>query len=196
MATILELNVVGKSLRATGIHLYPGDEVAEWRAAMTTAQQQLAGVSSGVGFFGSPGWVIAGAVATAAIEGALSSKSAKEGVHSLARANKLLENLRLSGETYLFGKVSGLDNPSPTAWRAQGDGYAAIDMSKVPMLDVGRILEAHGKTKADIQGGRLEVPANVAFVSLDEDFIRLRLEEGSFMNVRWSLVDTFRFVEA
>lgn len=196
MATVLDFEIVGKSHRATGIHLYPGDQVAEWRAALATAQQQFGGVSLGVGLLGSPGWVLAGAAAMGAIESVLSSKSAKEGVQTLALANRLLESLRLSGETYLFDDVSGLDNPSPSLWRAEGDSYTNIDMTKVPMLDVGRLLKTHNKTRSDIIAGKLRVRASMPFIGLDEDFIRLRLDDGRITNIRWSMVDTFRFSEA
>lgn len=196
MGLILDMSIAGREVRARGLRLYPGPEVAEWRATLAQAQQELGGTSSGIGLIGSPGWVIGGAMVLGALENALSSAKAKEGVRTLGRANEALKALRDNGKVFEIEQLRNLATPNPSAWVGDGDGYTMIDLNKVAFLDRGGIIKAHGKTKADVIGGKLRVASDVLYVGLDEDFHRFQLEDGSPLNVRWSSVDSFQIAES
>ena len=49
MSRSLVMNIAGKEIRAKGLRLYPGPEVAEWRATLAQAQQELAAHRRGSG---------------------------------------------------------------------------------------------------------------------------------------------------
>ena len=195
MARIIIMTLAGKEVRAMGLRLYPGPEVAVWRAMLAQAQQELGGTSSGIGLIGSPGWVIGGAMVLGALENALSSAKAKEGVRTLGRANKALKALRDNGEVFAIDQLRNLDTPNPSAWVGDGDGYKTIDLNKFAFFDRAGVIKTHGKTKADVIGGKLRVESDVLYVGLDEDFHSFQLENGSSLNVRWSSVDSFYIVE-
>lgn len=195
MSRILVMSIGGREVRARGLTLYPGPEVAEWRATLAQAQQELGGSSSGIGLFGSPGWVIGGAMVLGALENALNSAKAKEGVRTLGRANEALKGLRERGETFSIDQLRNLSTPNPSAWVGDGEGTKSIDLNKVAFLDRAAVAKSHGKTKADAVNGILRVDADVLYVGLDEDFVLFELEDGCPLHIRWSSVDSFRFDE-
>lgn len=118
------MSIGGREVRARGLTLYPGPEVAEWRAMLAQAQQELGGSSSSIGLFGSPGWVLGGAMVLGALESVLNSAKAQEGVRTLGRANEALKHLRERGETFPFNQLRNLSTPNPSAWVGDREGGA------------------------------------------------------------------------
>jgi len=196
MARILILSVAGREIKVQKLRLYPGPEVAGWRALLTQAQQNLGGVSSGIGLLGSPGWVIGGAMVLGALESVLSSGAAKEGVRRLGEANEALKSLRYDGHFFAFDDLRNLSIPNPAAWVGDRAGSKTIDLNKVAFLDRGGLIRSHNKTKADVAGGMLRVDADILYVGLDEDFFTFHLLDGSEVDIRWSSVDHYRFDES
>lgn len=134
-------------------------------------------------------------MALGALENALSSAKAKEGIRTLGRANEALKALRDNWELFAIDQLQNLDTPNPSAWVGDGEGYKTIDLNKVAFPDRGGIIKAHGKTKANVIGGKLHVESDVLYVGLDEDFYSFQLENGSALKVRWSSVDSFYISE-
>lgn len=189
----IEITVGGGSKLVTGIQLYPAVAVARWRGFMATAQQQLGGVSTGLGFWGSPGWAIGGAVVLGLVESALSSAKAKEGIQTLETANKLLADIRRKAQIFDLDDVENVAVPSPAGWVAEGDGFKRVAMNSVPMLSRSAFLRENGLSTADVVNGTVKVPARVKFVDLGEEFVSLRIdEEDAPINVRWAAVETFQ----
>jgi hypothetical protein len=162
---------------------------------MALAQQQLGGVSTGIGFLGSPGWAIGGALALGFLENALSSAKAKEGLQTLERANSALEAVRTASRIFDISDVPNIHIPVPAAWYASGEGTKKVEMSKVSMFDRGKFLRDHGLSKADVVGGIAEVASSIQFVGLGEEFLTFIMREGERVQVRWASVDTFRLVQ-
>jgi len=78
----------GTRLDITHVFLVPEPHLQEVYVLRTKAQQELAGFSSGIGFWGSTGWVLAGAAITRAVESIVSGAKAKDGIQLLLRAGE------------------------------------------------------------------------------------------------------------
>ena len=121
--TFIELTFGGGGpVTFTSLWLYPASGVAEWRQILATAHQQLGGVSSGLGFFGSPEWVFGAAAAAAVLEGIASSVKVQDGKRSLRTAETKFQDLRRSRRLFPVGKVLNLDLPQPAAWVSKHEG--------------------------------------------------------------------------
>lgn len=134
--------------------MFHAKAVAKWRGMIATAQEKLGGVQSGIGFLGSPGWVVTGSLVLGAIEGALSSASAKVGLKLLGEASEFLAEVHSRGVFVPVSELRGLDTPNPEAWTAFVEG--------------------------------------INFMSLGEEFIRVRTADGAEIMVRWSGVSSYQ----
>jgi len=85
LLSIIELETPFRIVPVSEVKMYHVKAVAKLRGILAAAQEKLGGVQTGLGFIGSPGWVIGGAVVLGAIEQALSSANAKIGVKSRIR---------------------------------------------------------------------------------------------------------------
>ena len=186
----LLIDVHGKSLSITHVRLYPSTIVQEWRAMVAKASTLMGGVSSPIGFLGSPEWVVGGAVVSGLLTSALSSTMAKEGTKTLSDAAALLARVRSSGIDYAVREIDGTDVPYPASWSAPGPWQNKLDYSKEAMLHRGTFLAKHGKTKADVVNGMISVDVTVPYVVLDPDMVAVRTDAG-LRHVRWSSVDAY-----
>ncbi len=125
-APITEVGVVlltsGQLLKLRGITLYPVEMVSEITKLREIALSKIGGVSSGIGFLGSPGWAIGAGAALGLIEGALSSSARKKGFQMLLEADQKHLSLRRTGRVFPFGRVINRDQPNPNLWRVEDDG--------------------------------------------------------------------------
>lgn len=156
----------GASVVAFAVRLYPTDIVTEWRQIVAQAQEQLGGVSSGLGFYGGPGWVIGASLALGVLEGIASSAKAQEGRKTLQLAGKAFESVRRGGRMFPIGKVANLDLPQPTAWEATSEGqrFAVLGDDFVGLQDgVGHLLQVRWASvtayRAILNGRDAEPPA-------------------------------------
>jgi hypothetical protein len=186
----IAISVHGKSLVVTHVRLYPSTLVREWQSMVAKASTLMGGVSSPIGFLGSPEWVVGGAVVSGLLTSALSSNMAKEGAKTLSDAAFLLARVRAAGAYYPIHEIEGIDLPYPQSWSAPGSSQVQLDYSKEAMLQRGAFLARHGKTKADVKDGMITVDVTVPFVVLDPEFVAVQTDDGA-RHVRWSVVDTY-----
>lgn len=69
----------GQILKIKGVMLYPSEELGRIATIRAEAAQKLGGVSSGVGFIGSPGWAIGAGAALGLLENIASGVAKKKG---------------------------------------------------------------------------------------------------------------------
>ena len=188
--TTLHLTVSGNALAATHVFLHPGDRVAEWRSMVGRAQAMMGGVSSPVGFLGSPEWVIGGAVVSGLLASAASNAMAKEGVKTLVEAQSLLADIRKAARQFEVRSVTGIELPYPAGWRARAPGGKMVEFNKVPMLQRSAFLQDHGRAKSDVANGWLMIDAVIDWTLLDTDCVSLQTSDGP-VAVRWPAVDTY-----
>jgi len=86
------------------IKLFDANEVARIFALKQNAQSLLGGVSTGIGFWGSPGWVVGGALALGFLEGLLSQSAAKKGARMLPRLMSVNKSFARRADSSRFPK--------------------------------------------------------------------------------------------
>lgn len=153
---ILELETNTRILPVTEIRMYHAKAVAAWRGQMATVQEKMGGVSSGIGFIGSPAYVVTGALVLGALEKAVSNANAKVGIKLLGEANAFLEEMHDRSVYFPIGEITNIDRPQPESWQAK-------------------------------QG-------TIDFMMLGGDFLRVRIEGGQQMDLRWSAVSSAALV--
>lgn len=161
----LEITLAGEQLTVTGVQLYPEPMVDEWRQLLADARAQLGGVSTGLGFIGSPEWVIGASIALGALEGLASAANAQEGRNSLRRAQRVHTDLRRAGRVFRPSALADLDLPVPAAWSARSDGTAYVSLGEdflmVETLEKGCLQvrwSQVGSYKAMVNGKLVEPP--------------------------------------
>ena len=108
----------GQSIRMQRVMLYEEDHVKEIALLRAQAMKSLGGVSTGVGFLGSPEWALGGAAALGLIEGMLSSAMRKQASEALTLMEYKADNLSRAGVLFEVNKITGLGLPHPHRWSA------------------------------------------------------------------------------
>jgi hypothetical protein len=161
----------GQILKVRGIELYPAEELAKIAAMRAEAMQKLGGVSTGVGFIGSPGWVIGASAALGFLESALSDSIKKAALRQLAQAEELSATARSLGQLFQIKSIKQIERPNPGSWTAH-------------TVESKRVL--HKVTLFGKENYR-DIDITTTFVHNGDDFLGVETE-NSFVNVRWSSV--------
>ena len=85
--------VSGERLVVREVLLYDVDKVAEINSLKAQASNELKGFSTGIGFWGSPDWVVGGALALGAVESMISNAKQKTGLRLLRLAAEKFNQL-------------------------------------------------------------------------------------------------------
>ena len=127
---VIEITIPGRIIRVTHIRLYHAKAVSLWRKHLTHAQELLGGFSTGIGFIGSSGWAVGGSLILGAMEAAVSSTNAKQGIHMLAEANKLLEQMRERSMMFPAGQIQNIERPSRGEWKSVNGDIQFVDLNE------------------------------------------------------------------
>jgi hypothetical protein len=177
----------GETFNVRKVALYPADVVSKIASMRMQAERNLGGVSTGIGFWGSPTWVIEGALVLGAVENWLSNNAAKEGLRQLENAKTMYLRQMSMPEFFDVSKVENFKLAQPGLWQVvrtkKIDCRELTGWSKKADRDV--LLGQYGKTKSDIVDGWLTVEE--AFVHNGDDFVIVETDSG-VKNVRWSQV--------
>ncbi|WP_426433855.1 hypothetical protein [Bradyrhizobium genosp. P] len=103
----------GQMLKVHGIRLYPADELAKIAAMRAEAAKGLGGVSTGLGFIGSPEWVFGASAVLGFLESALSETSKKTAIRLLAQADVLKASTISRGQLFRISEIDRIDQPAP-----------------------------------------------------------------------------------
>jgi hypothetical protein len=110
----------GLMLKVREVKLYDETLVREVALLRSRAAASLGGVSTGVGFLGSPGWALGGAAALGVLEGLLSSGMRKQGLKLLQEAQDKSVRLVEGGLFFDTTQLIGTEHPYPEAWSVIG----------------------------------------------------------------------------
>ena len=115
---VIELETWARVMQVTEVRMYHAKAVAAWRGMMAAAQEKMGGVSTGIGFIGSPEWVVGGSLVLGALESALSNSNAKIGIKLLGEANAFLEEMHARSVFIPVADIKNIDRPQPEMWNA------------------------------------------------------------------------------
>ena len=180
----------GAGIAVSHIRLYPQSELEQILTLRAKAEEELGGFSSGLGFLGSPGWVIGGAAALGAIESIVSSGKRKKGLVLLRDASMKYQALKNRGTFFAVSEIDGINLASPSAWTITAEGSFQLDLSIMGLLEKGEAISRYGIKRTDIDSGIAKVNGSVRYVQLEEDFIWIRTSQGP-QAIRWSLIESY-----
>jgi hypothetical protein len=180
----------GHVLKIAGVTLYPAEDLARVASLRVEAAAKLGGVSTGIGFIGSPGWALGASAALGLLEGAMSNAARREGFTILSKAEEMERETLTRGLFFRVGEISGIGRPSPAAWTA-----AAQTRRPAPLHHMGRrqradFLAANGLTESDVSNGSILIPQTSPFAHDGDDFLTIDTDIG-VMAIRWSSVVSY-----
>jgi hypothetical protein len=173
----------GQLLKVNGITLYPAERVAEIIRLRELAASKMGGVSTGIGFIGSPGWAIGAGAALGLLQGALSNAARNECVRISIEADRLHLALLRSGTVFPFGQIANRDQPMPSLWRAEMPVTRTVDYRHLSKQQRNYILQTHGKDKSHAVNHMLDFPEKQTFVHDGGEFFTADTETG-LMKIR------------
>lgn len=182
----------GQTFRVREVTLYDEQEVLEIAALRAEAMKSLGGVSTGIGFLGSPEWALGGAAALGLVEGLLSSAMRKQGIEALQKMQAKAEKLARSGRPFDASKLANSDTPDPQAWSATetaviyiDDPLAAQRRDHFMKNSVARRLIAF-----EAQVEKVEKKVEKRFVHNGSEFVSIGTDAGT-VKIRWSSVAAY-----
>lgn len=108
----------GAELVVTKVGLYPQSALQHLADLKRQATESLGGVSSGIGFIGSPGYVLSGALALGVFEGILSRSATKRGLKYLAEYQECRLSISRNPVFFPVKNVANFSMPIPGSWSA------------------------------------------------------------------------------
>jgi hypothetical protein len=119
----------GRQCVVSRVMLFPELEFQQVLLLKAKAQEELGGFSTGLGFWGSPGWVIGGAAALGFVESLISNSKMKKGLEILKDAAVKHEQLKAKGTFFGVSEIDGVARPNPATWKATQASEFQIDLN-------------------------------------------------------------------
>ena len=114
----------GTQLVVTEFSLYPKDIILHAQEVAAKAKAKAGGFSTGLGFWGSPTWVIGGSLALGALEAAVSGTMATGAVDLLKEFERLHTQARKLRKSIPVSKITNVELITPFSWTA----YSQTDL--------------------------------------------------------------------
>lgn len=172
------------------VKLYHAELVAQIEALRVQAQTKLGGVSTGIGFIGSPEWVLGGSALIGALETALSKSAQKEGIRLLQQMEKLSLTLQYQGAFFPVEEIEHISVPLPSTWAATGESVSNIDTSGMHYFERRDFIEKHKIQEGDIQqDGWARVRMTGRHIHDGSAFLNAETDEGQ-IRLRWTSVES------
>ncbi|WP_445216205.1 hypothetical protein ACKWRH_28350 [Bradyrhizobium sp. Pa8] len=178
----------GQTLKIHGVTLYPTESIAIISGLRSEAASKMGGVSTGIGFIGSPTWAIGAGAALGFLESVASDAARKNGLKMFAEADRQTDAMYAQGLLFRMKDVTNSDRPLPASWSSTAlvDDYQSIAPLSRKQQDA--VLSQNRLTQADLVNGylmpikreRLYSHNGDEFLSVDTDF--------GLINIRWSSV--------
>lgn len=184
----------GKELIATRVMLYQETKFQEVLTLRAKGYELTGGVSTGIGFWGSPEWAIGGALALGFLESMVSSSKAKEGIRLIAEARIKRDKLITQGKLFDISTIENITLPKPSEWRAPHVGKQSVKFTEMYMQDRKNFVEKHKLPESYVHNppqGFTSIPVKIWCVALDDDFVNVEAD-GEIVAIRWSSVESYK----
>ncbi len=170
----------GQTLKVRRVLLYEEDRVNEIALLRTQAMRGMGGVSTGIGFWGSPSWALGGAAALGLVEGILSNAARKQAIQTIQVVAEKTQMLAKSAIYFDFGQIGNAHSPHPQTW--YGSSASSIDVGHLGWSEKSALLTKYDKTKRDIIDGHIQIEKR--FVHDGDEFVHVETDVGR-MSIRW-----------
>jgi hypothetical protein len=182
----------GQTLKISRVKLYEAAKLQEIALIKASAAKNLGGISTGIGFWGSPAWALGSAVALGLVEGALSNAARKQGIDLLKTAQAKSHELANGALYFDASKLANSHVPSPHAWSAIGTATRCIDLSPLNWLSRKSLMRQHNKNESDVENIHglpcliIREPG-LQYIHDGDEFVSVETNIG-IISIRWSHV--------
>jgi len=182
----------GQTLKIRRVRLYEADKVKEIGTLKASAIKNLGGVSTGIGFWGSPAWALGGAAALGILESIVSNATRKQGLELLKKAETKFHEMAKGALYFESTKLINSNVPYPQAWSAIGTAEQYINVSELNWLARKNLLIQNNKRETDIENIN-GVPCLVIrkwdteYIHDGDEFVNVDTTIW-IINIRWSQV--------
>lgn len=183
----------GKQVAANRILLFPEPEIQQVLLLRAKAQEEMGGFTTGLGFWGSPGWVIGGAATLGFVESLVSNSKMKKGLKLLKDAAQKFEHVRKKGTFFAISSIEEIAKPSPGAWHATHVAEFQIDLNPMGLIEKGKAIQLYDISRKQITDGIATVTGPIGFVHNEDKFIWAEVNSQPIA-VRWRSVETYQIV--
>lgn len=178
----------GQTLKIHGVTLYPTDSIAAISGLRSEAAAKMGGVSTGIGFLGSPTWAIGAGAVLGVLEGMASDAARKNGLRMFAEADRQTNALYAQGLLFRMRDVANSDRPLPGSWSSNAlvDDYESI--APLSRKQQEAVLSQNRLTQADLVDGHLmPIKRQRLYSHNGDEFLAVDTDFG-LINIRWSSV--------
>jgi hypothetical protein len=169
----------GARFEVSHVMLYHGPSIERARELNAEAIKNLQGVSTGIGFWGSPGWVLGGALALRFVEQAASSSAAKRGIQQLKELEAMTQTIRDGGQFIPVGRIDNIHYPIPSLWLTSNVEQKYQFVKEIQLL---------GQWNTQRQNA-------VWWMHSGEPYIRVKVSDGTALFLAWDKVEQYSVFE-
>lgn len=180
----------GHMLKIAGVMLYPADALMQVASIRAEAASKMGGVSTGIGFVGSPGWTIGASAALGLLEGAMSNAARKEALTMLRHAAQMEQNILGQGLLFRVGEIAGIKRPTPSLWTATARLEHSVSIQHMGQRQKKEFLASNNRTETDVSNGAVTLSKLAEFAHNGDDFLTVDTDIG-LLDIRWSSVATY-----
>ena len=188
----------GRQIKIDKVRLYPAPMLKAFVALRVKAQQELGGFSSGIGFLGSPSWVLGSAAVLGVLESIITSSKAKKGAILLQEANEFHQQIQQKGILFDTSEIEGIESPDLANWKAYGPHTLSFDLKSMSSSEVEEFSEERGLGMWEIAKMRqknevIAEEAEVPFILGGDEFLWIETG-GQLVTVRWSFIESYQII--
>ena len=184
----------GRQIEASKVRLYPEPELQKIVTLRSKAQEELGGFTTGIGFLGSPAWVLGSVAVLGVLESIVLDKKAKKGILLLKEAQKMHDDLQKKGVLFEISEIEGIENPDPANWRAESVYEISFDFSSMGIKERGKFIEERSLTVRQarhLHGQIIKEEVNASFTHDGDEFFWIEID-GQLTAVRWNFVESYQ----
>lgn len=193
----------GRTISVSKVRLFPLTLLQQEAQCRALANAKLGPTSPGIGFIGSPGWVLGGALAMSALTAIASEGSRKEGAQLLQRAEALRNDALCAGKMVAIEAIEGIDSPAPHRWSAVIGIRKDVNVRNLNASQLAEFCAKHGINRTDVYEESMfsvkvkqptwSVTDKVNYVYNDDPFMFVESATGA-EHVRLSDISTYSFI--
>jgi hypothetical protein len=181
----------GRRVRVAEIMMFNAERLGQLVVMRQRANEKMGGVSTGLGFWGSPGWVIGGVIALGALEHWLSGKAAKEGLQILEQAQQLYYSIKSDGQYFSIIEVNNSHMPNPELWTVSRAVKKEFKLGTMRFKERRLTITQHNISMMERWRGKTERSIDTSWIHNGDPFIYVKEDNGVSCAIRWDAVSHF-----
>ena len=189
----LRVGLGSEIIHVTSVQMHSLSAIRKYQDLLARGQTQMETFSTGLGFWGSPGYVLAGAAMLGMLENAVTDKNRKQGLKTLTEAVGYLDRLRARGVFVSVDDITNIERPNPSEWTAYTYVQAEAILDGMDSFALKKLIREHDVSQEELNAGVVwrETAKDVGV--LPDDFLTVVTENGA-MQLRWSAVQSIQTV--